>query len=280
MLGRLRGPCTRLVRLLGELDAVQVLPRALADLELDVVPGIGEGPAVLLVLALKIAGALEEVLLAQPPVLGHRSEQELELRARLVHVHRVARQVLLTELARGPFQLRADVLLRLGVQAALAPVRVVLGEPRRVELQDHRAHRHGIGLDRLLDRRQTRVQIVRQLRRRRPVLPVRVLRHDRRTPAAVAVVDHRDVHRGPRRVDVRIAVPELEPRGLIDIAGDVAGKARPVTTRRLDLVARIERRRPAHRDHLRRSNREPHRLLTMRPAMPPAALPWGLRIER
>ncbi len=225
----LSGPFAGLVSLLGELLAAQVLLRALGDLELDVVPGIRQRLAVRLVLALEIAGTLEKVLLAQPPVLRHRGEQELELRIRLIHMHGVARKVLLPELLGGPVELRADVLLCFGVQTVLAPVRVVLGEPLRIELQDKGAHRHGVGLDLLLDRRQARVQIVRQLCRRRPVVALLVLRHDRGTPTSVAVVDHRDVHRRARRIDVRVPLSEGEPRGLIRIAGDVANEVRRVS---------------------------------------------------
>ena len=276
MLRGLSGPFAGLVRLLGELLAAQMLLRALGDLELDVVPGVGQCLAVLLVLALEIAGPLEEVLLAQPPVLRHRGEQELELRIRLIHMHRVARYVLLPELPGGPVELRADVLLCFGVQTVLAPVRVVLGEPLRIELQDHTTHGHGVGLDLLLNRRQARVQVVRQLGRRRPVVPLLVLRHDRGTPAAVAVVDHRDVHRCAHRIDVRVPLRKGEPGGLISIAGDVANEVRRMSARRLDLVARVEGGRVAHRA----PPDDPTPAAARRASEPPAALPWGLPLRR
>lgn len=272
----LGGAFTGLVGLPRELRAVQVLLGTLGDLELDVISGIGEGLTVLLVLALEIAGALEELLLAQPPVLRHRSEQKLELRVRLIHVQRVARKVLVPELARGPIELCADVPLRLGVQSPLAPVRVVLSEPGRIELQDHRAHRHGVSLDLPVDRRQTRLQVVRQLRRRWPVLPVCVLRHDRGAPAALAVVHHRHVHRRSRRVDVRVPLRERETGHPVRVAGDVADEVRRVGARRLDLVTRVEGRRIAHRA----PPDDPTPAAARRSPEPPAALPWGLPFRR
>ena len=232
--GERLGIVERLPRALGarlKLAARKMLAAALGDRELHVVAGRRHVLAQLAMLPAEISGPLEEILLRQPTIRRDRRRA----RAPAATSHRNAtsrRRCSPHRTRRRPLQRLLHELDRLGARTALAPIRIVLLEPLRIELQDQRPQRDrilpelAVLLPSARDHREPPIEIVERLVRRRPTI-------DRLGRAEPSAVVHKGVvQRLATGVDVRIPMREIEAGRRIRLAHHVPHEAALCASRR------------------------------------------------